>query len=454
MTVSPARAPLGTPAPSPAALTALEAELVALLGARGVTADLRARERASVDGARMSPIISELLPLGVADLVARPATAADVGPVVAAAVRHGVPVTPRGKGTGNYGQAIPMAGGLVLDLSRARAVVELGDGWITAEAGTPMVVLERAAAETGQQLWMYPSTAQSSLGGFLGGGSGGTGTIAHGSNDMGFVLALDVVHATGSPALVHVEGDEAQRYVHNYGTAGVIARATVRLEPLQDWRGVYASFPDFRRALSVLRELGRLQPLPRLVSADTPEITATLPPDPAFPAGRASLRMIADARTVTAATALVEGAGGRVEAVREGAQVALSLSMLSYNHPIEWLQKSRPGVFFHVEVSGDALVERIDEVHAVYEGGLLHVEAGHTVPIGMLAGVYRSPEQVRDGIRALGALGVGVHDPHQWNVDFELGRTIETARSTDPHGLLNPGKLNPDYDGPTKGAIR
>ncbi|SEO47943.1 FAD-binding oxidoreductase [Trujillonella endophytica] len=451
MTVSLAHDPAPLPA---AALAALEAELVALLGGRNVTSDLRARERASVDGARMSPIITELLPLGVADLVAWPTTAEDIGRVVAAAVRHGVPVTPRGKGTGNYGQAIPMAGGLVLDTSRARAVVEVGDGWITAEAGAPMVALERAAAETGQQLWMYPSTAQSSLGGFLGGGSGGTGTIAHGSNDMGFVLALDVVHATGSPDLVHVEGDDAQRFVHNYGTAGVIARATVALEPLQEWRGVYASFPDFPGALSVLRELGRLDPLPRLVSADTPEVTAALPPDPAFPAGRAGLRMIADERTVAAATALIEGAGGRVEDVRTGPQVVLSLSMLSYNHPIEWLQKSQPGVWFHVEVSGDALVERIDEVHAVYEGGLLHIEAGHTVPIGMLAGIYRSPEQVLDGIAALNALGVGVHNPHQWNVDFELGRTIATARDTDPQGLLNPGKLNPDYDGPTKGAIR
>ena len=441
--------------PPPSSTVAeLEAELASLLGPKNVTSELRARERASVDGARMSPIISEQLPLGVADLVAYPTTAEQVGQAVAAAVRVGVPVTPRGKGTGNYGQAIPMAGGLVLDLSRARAVVEVGDGFVTAEAGTPMVTLERAAAATGQQLWMYPSTAQSSLGGFLAGGSGGTGTIAHGSNDAGFVVALDVVHATGSAELVHVVGEEAQRFVHNYGTAGIIARATVRLEPLQEWRGVYASFPDFPAALSVLRELGRLQPLPRLVSADTPEVTATLPADPAFVEGRASLRMIADERTVPAATALIERAAGRVEDVREGPQVALSISMLSYNHPIEWLQKSAPGVWFHVEVSGDALVERIDEVHAVYEGGRLHIEAGHTVPIGMLAGVYRSPEQVRAGIAELNALGVGVHDPHQWNVDFELQRTVETARTTDPNGLLNPGKLNPDYDGPTKGAIR
>ncbi len=433
---------------------ALEAELRDLLGPRGVSSDMRQREKASVDGARMSPIIAELLPLGIADLVAFPTTAQEIADVVGLAARHGVAITPRGKGTGNYGQAIPMPGGLVLDTSRARTIVEVGDGWITADAGAPMNALEAAARAAGQQLWMYPSTVHTTIGGFLAGGSGGTGTIAHGSNDMGFVVALDVATPASGGALRHVEGDEAQGFVHNYGTAGIIARATVRLEPLQDWRGLYASFPDFSGALSVLRTLGRMTPAPRLVSADTPHITAQLPPDEAFPAGRSSLRMIADAGILDDAIALIEQAGGRIEDVREGPGVSAAISVLSYNHPIEWLQKSEPGVYFHVEVSGDALVERIDEVHAVYPGGQLHIEAGHTVPIGMLAGLYESPEAVYAGIERLGALGVGVHNPHQWNVDFRLAETVELARQTDPQGLLNPGKLNPDYAGPTKGAIR
>jgi FAD binding domain len=435
-------------------IDALVRELAQVLGEGGVTTDQRSRERASLDGATMSPVIVEQLPLGLADAVAFPADAEQIGRAVAVAVRHGVPVTPRGKGTGNYGQAIPMPGGLVVDVSRARAVVEVGDGWVTAEAGATMVALEAAARETGQQLWMYPSTAQSSIGGFLSGGSGGTGTIAHGANHQGFVVALDVVHATGDPRLVRVEGEEAQAYVHNYGTAGIIARATVRLEPLQDWRGLLASFPDTASAFSVVRAIGRLEPLPRLVSADPPEIAGALPEDPAIPPGRASLRAILDPAVVDAATALVEAAGGRVEDVRSGPTTSLKLSVLSYNHPVEWLQKSDPGTYVHLEVGGDALVDRLREVQAVLPGGLLHLEAGHTVPIGMLAGVYEGPDRLDAAIAALGALGVGVHSPHQWNVDFEVERTVELARSTDPAGLLNPGKLNPDYAGPRKGAIR
>lgn len=420
----------------------LYAELVDVLGPRGASLDRRVREKASIDGAKMSPIIVEQLPLGMADVVAFPTDAEQIALVVGAAVRHGVAITPRGKGTGNYGQAIPMPGGLVLDMSRARAVVAVGDGVITAEAGASMVSLEQAARETGQELWMYPSTAQSSIGGFLAGGSGGTGSLAHGSNSMGFVVALDVVHAVPDAALVHVEGEEAQAYVHNYGVTGIIARASVRLDPVHDWYGCYASFETFEDLLSVLRPIGLLEPTPRLVSGDLATLAGALPADPAIPAGRASLRAILDVATLEQATALVESAGGRVEELRPGPQPCVKISMLSYNHPIEWLQKTAPGRYFHLEVGGHALIDRIDEVHAVFEGGMLHIEAQYDgSPIGMLAGVYESPEQVYAGIDVLRAHGVGVHSPHQWHVDFEVERTRALAARTDPQGLLNPGKL-------------
>ena len=433
----------------PENITSLAAELTDILGERGVTTELRAREKASADGSYLSPIITGQLPLGLADIVAFPTTAEQVAQVVAAAVRHSVGITPRGKGTGNYGQAIPIENGLVLDLSKLRGVVEVGNGFLTALAGTPIVTIEQAARESGQQILMYPSTAQSSIGGFLSGGSGGTGSIAHGSNHEGFVLALDVVHAAADAQLVHVDGDEAQPYVHTYGTAGIIAQATIALEPLQDWRGLFASFDTFNEAISVIREIGRLEPTPRLVSADLPVLANALPADPGIPKDRASLRAIIDIAAVPAATALIEGAGGRVEEVREGAQTAMKLSMISYNHPIEWLQKSDPGKYFHIEVAGDALVDRIDEVHAVYPGGMLHIEAQKNRPIGMLAGIYESAEKVYEGFDKLAAIGVGVHNPHIWFVDHEVERTLALAETTDPQGLLNPGKLQGK---PTVGA--
>jgi len=428
-------------------IDAVRQELTELLGDGGVTAELTARERASTDAATLSPIISEQLPLGLADLVAFPSSPAEIAAVVSACYRHGVPVTPRGKGTGNYGQGIPLHGGVVLDTRRANRIVTVADGLITAESGATMVAMEQAANACGQQLWMYPSTAQSTIGGFLSGGSGGTGSIVHGSNWMGFVAALDVALPGAEPTLIHVEGDEAQTFVHTYGTAGVIASATVRLEPLQEWRSLYASFDEFKTAQAALRRLAQLEPAPRLVSADPAVIAAKLPRDDAIVPEKATLRAILDVSTVAAAQELIGALGGWVTDVRDGARHTLRLSSLSYNHPIYWLKRKSPGeVWFHVEVGGDALIDRIDEVLAVYPGGLLHIEAGHRLPIGMLTAPYVSAADVYAGYPLLTELGVRVHSPHQWYVDHGVDKLIALKARTDPSGILNPGKVGAPAD--------
>jgi FAD/FMN-containing dehydrogenase len=205
------------PAIDAATITALAAELRELLGDAAVSDEEAALERVSVDGSTLSPVIMEKLPLGRAQLVVYPPNAEAIAVAIGAAVRHGVPITPRGKGTGNYGQAIPMSGGLVLDMSKARAIVEVGEGFLIAEAGAPMIQIEQAANKVGQQVLMFPSTVQSSVGGFVSGGSGGTGSIKHGmltSIVGGYVRSLDVVHAETDAHLIHVEGAEAHNYLH------------------------------------------------------------------------------------------------------------------------------------------------------------------------------------------------------------------------------------------------
>jgi FAD/FMN-containing dehydrogenase len=432
-------------------ITALAAELRELLGDAAVSDEDAALERVSVDGSTLSPVIMEKLPLGRAQLVAYPANAEQIAQTVGAAVRHGVPITPRGKGTGNYGQAIPMSGGLVLDMSKARTIVEVGDGFLIADAGAAMVQIEQAANKTGQQVLMFPSTVQSTIGGFVSGGSGGTGSIKHGmltSIVGGYVRSIDVVHAVPDAKLIHMEAEEAHTYLHNYGVAGIIARVEVALEPQQQWSAFYASFDDFHTSFDLIRAVAALEPTPRLVSTDVPTLADALPSDEALPAGKASLRVILDDSTIEAATALVEAAGGKVEAVRPGLQATMKLSMMSYNHPIEWLQKAYPGVYFHIEVGGDALVDRIDEVHEIYPGAMLHLEAmAQGGPGGMLAAPYTGEADLLAGFERMRAIGVGYHNPHQWFVDWEPERNIELAKTTDPDGLLNPGKLvEPDVD--------
>ncbi len=70
-----------------------------------------------------------------ADIVVTPRNEADVIRLAAAAARHRVPVTPRGGGTGNYGQAVPLEGGVLLDMSEMTDIERVEPGRIARAAG-------------------------------------------------------------------------------------------------------------------------------------------------------------------------------------------------------------------------------------------------------------------------------------------------------------------------------
>jgi FAD/FMN-containing dehydrogenase len=92
--------------------------------------------------------------------------------VAASAVRHGVPITPRG--SGNYGQAVPLAGGIVLDMSALQAIEWQRSGIVRAAAGAKMHDIDVRVRPSDSKLRMHPSTKRTAtIGGFVAGGSGG-----------------------------------------------------------------------------------------------------------------------------------------------------------------------------------------------------------------------------------------------------------------------------------------
>ncbi|WP_300683408.1 FAD-binding oxidoreductase [Nocardioides sp.] len=426
-------------------VSGLVADLIDLLGEGGVSTDLDARQRASVDEATMSPVLRTRIPHTPADLVAYPADRFQVAETVAAAVRRGVPVTVRGRGTGNYGQAIPLEAGLVIDTSRARAVLSVTDGALTAEAGARMLDLEKRAWSAQQQLWMYPSTVQSTLGGFLAGGSGGTGSLARGWIEDGFVLSLDVVLADGSATIHRIEGADCVPFLHTYGTTGVIVAATVALEPLVDWVSVWASIPAFPAAQQALLEVAVYEPAPRIASTDMASVHRTFPASAVVREGECSFRAVVSAAQVAQVRELVAAAGGEVLAEQTGLGAIAAISLLSYNHPLWHLIRADGDHYFHVETAGRALVDRLEEVLEVFPGTIMHMDAhrhdGEALPIGMVGGLFESEAAIDAGVARLKELGVMAHAPHSWVLDRREEVAIATAEKTDPLGLLNPGKL-------------
>ena len=425
--------------------------LVAELGATAVSVDPRERQAASRDYAWLSPVLSERLPATFADVVASPATTEGVARVLAVAHDEGVPVTPRGRGTGNYGQAVPLAGGIVLASEARSRVLDVGDGWLRAEAGATFTRLEAAARATGQELAMFPSTVTSALGGFLAGGAGGSGSIAHGFLWDGFVLAAEVVGCVDGPEPVTVEGEAARPFLHAYGTTGVLTEATVRLVPARRWTGLMAAMPGYDAAVEVALALATAAPTPRNVCVDDPGLVGCFPPGPGLDPSRHSLRAVVDADAgaergggLVAARRAIVAAGGDVLA--EGPEHVDRLVALSYNHATLRAKRRWPDAC-HVQVGGPALVEHHEAVRATLPGGVLHHDAmapAGTVQLGgLLIGRYPGAGELADAMGRLRALGVFVTDPHTWRLGQhgDLGPLHAAAARFDPDGLLNPGKL-------------
>ena len=98
-----------------------------------------------------------------------------------ACARDAIPITLRGSGTGNYGQSVPLRGGVLLDLSGYNGFGWVRDGVGRAQAGIRLAEFDRQARPHGWELRWLPSTFRSAtLGGLFGGGFGGVGSITYG----------------------------------------------------------------------------------------------------------------------------------------------------------------------------------------------------------------------------------------------------------------------------------
>jgi hypothetical protein len=431
--------------PSVAERTALAAAEITRLGAGAVSTEPGLVAKVSSDWSRMSPVLQEKIPPGhyLADVVMRPTEPEQVPVILKVAFDHDVPVTPRGAGTGNYGQATPFDGGILLDLRDLRSITVNDGGTITADAGAPLTEIDKVARAAGRDIWIFPSTKGSTVGGFVGGGSAGTGTIERGTTSDGFVVAVTVAPMDGGGRLITYGGDAATPYIHTYGVTGILVDVEIRTDPARDWSALYADFATYDALVAVHRTLLDLPALPRLASGDEPALVPTLPAPMELDATRFSLRVIAESSTSEEILSRVRGAGGRVVADLADYAETDKLSGMSYNHPVYFLQQAHPErSWFHMETGGTVHWDDPDAVRAIYDGPVsLHLELMGNAPLAMVVAEYESEEKVLAGMTKFDAVGARVHSPHQWYVDRNVALAIETAKSTDPEGLLNPGKL-------------
>ncbi len=209
------------------------AELRAVLGPDGVLTDPDVTAAYARDQAM-------LVDAGMPAAVALPRTTDEVSAVLRIASAHGVPVVPRGAGSGLVGGANAVDGCITLVLTRMDAVLEVRpeDRLAVVQPGVVNKALRDAVAGTGL---FYPPDPASydwcTLGGNLSVNSGGLCCVKYGVT-TDYVLGLEVVLAdgrvlrTGRRTVKGVAGYDLTRlFVGAEGTLGVITEATLSLRP-------------------------------------------------------------------------------------------------------------------------------------------------------------------------------------------------------------------------------
>jgi glycolate oxidase len=170
-------------------------------------------------------------------LVVLPVTTEEVAGVVRVAREAGVPLVPRGSGTGLSGGARPTPGGVVVALSRMRRVLEvnLEDGWVRVEPGVINLDVTRAVQGDGRYYAPDPSSQSiCSIGGNVAENSGGAHCLKYGftvNHVLGARVVLDggEVVDLGGPAPDGPGYDLLAALVGSEGMLGIVTEVTLRL---------------------------------------------------------------------------------------------------------------------------------------------------------------------------------------------------------------------------------
>jgi glycolate dehydrogenase FAD-linked subunit len=417
---------------------------------------------------------------GRADLVVSPGSAEEVRNVVAYCYESGVPIVPRGGGTGFAGGAVPVAGGIVLSLERLDRVRQFDPLlWrIQVEAGTRTSELRRIVRESGLLFPPDPGAAESSqIGGNIATNAGGPHAFKYGVTGD-WVLGLEAVVPpgeiirVGGPIRKDVAGyDLKSLLIGSEGTLGIITAAWLKLIPAPEAGfPLLALYPDVVSGVAAIEAvLGNGLAVAALEYLDGRSMAAS--------AGGLPLALPAD--TAFAVLVDVDGSPAEADALAAATGEVLAEGALGLHAPtervaIEQLWRWRDSVSIGVtaqrggKVSEDIVVpvDRLAEALSGAAGiaarhGLESCSWGHAGDGNLHATFLIDPSddaelaRAADAAKELFALALGLGGSvsgehgvgvvkrgqlsHQWTSRaVSLHEAVKDA--FDPKNLLNPGK--------------
>jgi FAD/FMN-containing dehydrogenase len=408
-----------------------------------------------------SPVLNRQLRGCDAQVVISPRDEADVIRVAATCFRHNVPITARGGGTGNYGQAVPLHGGAVVDMTALDTIEWQRPGMLRVGPGRRMIDIDRETRPNGWELRMHPSTKRTAtIGGFVAGGSGGAGSVTWGGlREPGNVAAARIVTMEAEPRVIELREGEAQGVNHAYGCTGLITALEMPLAPAWNWIDVIVAFPGFmdavRAGYAVALADGIVKKLVTPIAWPTPDafrqvrehcpdghaILIAMIAEPSLAAFKSVLSRRHTTGTITFEQPTAEAPGD------------VPLYEFTWNHTtLQMLKRDRGVTYLQALHPAARLLDSVAEIEAHFGDELTpHLEflrvGGQVTASGLPIVRFTTEERLNAIIAEHRARGVSIADPHVFTLEDGVGHKQVDADQlafkhlTDPKGLLNPGKM-------------
>ncbi len=409
----------------------------------------------SLDYYHFSPILQPQLQDKRGNLVVRPQTEAQVLQVAQVCVKYQAPLVVRGAGTGNYGQCIPLEGGVILDTTRMNQIRWLKPGLACVEPGVKMGVFDKQARQIGWELRMAPSTYRSAtIGGFIGGGSAGIGSITYGQlRDRGNLHAVKVVTLEDEPRVLELRGDEVQKVNHAYGTNGIITELEIPLAPAHPWAEVIVVFDEFLTAARFGQALsdadGLIKKLVSIHATPIPSYFTAL--QNYLPAGKSCALVMIAQPCLEPFQDLVREYGGEVTYLKnpQEASKGTSLAEFTWNHTTLHARSIDPSLTYLQTFYFN--LERVEQMyHHFGDEVAIHLEFmrvdGKALPAGLQIVRYTTAQRLQEIIDYHEENGAMIANPHTYILEDGGRKEIDILQlnfkaMVDPYGLMNPGKM-------------
>ena len=411
--------------------------------------------RLSLDYYHFSPVLIPQLQDKRADVIVRPQTEAEVIKVAHACAEYQVPLTIRGAGTGNYGQCVPLRGGIVMDMTKLASIEIQSNGIAQVQAGARLINIEKQARQQGWELRMFPSTLKTAtIGGFIAGGSGGIGSLRYGQlRDRGNVRSARIITIETLPQIMHLEGEQVQQINHAYGTNGIITELGIPLAPAILWIETIVVFDDFMTCAHFGNALGKCDGITcRMISVHEHPIPAYFSAmADSLPRGCHCALVLVANTDYGAFAELVAEWGGTITYQQPAGDRGLSLVEFSWNHTTLHARAVDPQITYLQSLFvHDPDLQLIQHLTEHFAGEVfMHLEfirmGGKVVPAGIQLLKFTTVDRLQEIIDYHEQKGVLIANPHTYILEDGGMKTVdqrqlEFKRRADPHNLLNIGK--------------